>query len=295
MNTKKCINCHSNILLTVTVLMTIQGAQAGLWGTISSGFKKATNTISGALHTTAQQAEHAAQQLSPEAAEAFSNARGTLQQTLQHIRVSNINSPKRPAAPPPLSPQTVTINIFDPATFPANTERYNIAYVFAIPANPSSVFSSDIVATMNSVAKNNQTLIVNVPGAPFSLVRLDDNGNPINIDGSQPMGTMPTVASFDTIGQRILAADGQEISYLLVPALPSNSAAFLTAVNNLLSGSITQLAKSIYLFEPGYAYVYMRHIATYEEVTAPVLMMASRGVITPAPGFPGDPFGASSF
>lgn len=293
MNAKKCINCHSNILLAIIVLMTTQGARADLWGTISSGFQSATHTLSGALG----QAEHAAQQIGQEAAaKALSNARGTLQDALQHIRVSHV----RPTAPRPLPEQTAAkINIFDPTTFPTGTERYNnIAYVFAIPANPSSVFTADTAAIMNSVARNNQALIVNVPGgAPFSLVRLDDNGNPINIDGSQPTGgTLPTVASFDTSGERILAADGQAISYLLVPALPSNSAAFLNAVNNLLNGSTTELAKSIYLFEPGCAYVYMRLTATYEDVvTAPGLMMAStRGVITPAPSFPGEP-GTSTF
>lgn len=166
---------------------------------------------------------------------------------------------KKPTAPAPLQAQTAKINIFDPATFPAGTAKYNSAYVFTIPANISAVFGPDIqygsgndpLEAIESINKNNQADVTAATHTPFVLIRLDANGTPVNLDGSPSKNTIPSVASFSWRTNVAVAADGQNISYLLVQNPSGNSNALAQQISNLLNGDIAVLSHNIYIFQPG--------------------------------------------
>ncbi|MCL4380594.1 hypothetical protein M1466_03865 [Candidatus Dependentiae bacterium] len=165
----------------------------------------------------------------------LTNAQHNLQQAIatKSKQGSQSIKPSSPAA----------INFFDVATFPTATQRYNEAYVF-----PASSLVPDITTTS----------IVNVPGTPFSFVRLDNNGLPINIDGSQAAGTTPTAEAFTQQKVKTLAADGQNISYLLVPMPTTEREDFNSSLQALLNSDPALLANNIYVFQPGHTYVFVR-------------------------------------
>lgn len=165
----------------------------------------------------------------------LTNAQNNLQQAI--ATKSKQGSPSiQPSSP-------AAINFFDVATFPTATQRYNEAYVF-----PASSLVPDITTTS----------IVNVPGTPFSFVRLDNNGSPINIDGSQAAGTTPTAEAFTQQKVKTLAADGQNISYLLVPMPTIATEDFNSSLQALLNSDPALLANNIYVFQPGHTYVFVR-------------------------------------
>ncbi|MCL4380593.1 hypothetical protein M1466_03860 [Candidatus Dependentiae bacterium] len=262
------LQAFSIIIAVITVLLP-QQLMADWWRSfthhVSQTFHQATQAVqhaAQAVQHTAQQTYTAvqAQTLSTETNDLFRNANQKLGQALaKALGKENDNKPKKPTAPPPLPPQTAKINIFDPATFPAGTARYNNAYVFTIPTNISAVFGPDIqygsgndpLRAIESVNIHRQADVTAATHTPFILIRLDANGTPINLDGSQSKNTVPSIASFVWRTNATVAADGELISYLLVQNPSGNSNDLAQQITALLNSDIAVLSNNIYVFQPG--------------------------------------------